>query len=638
MSITKVGSTRDSYFFGPSYLPNDILKTEQDVEEVLSLMNSQSGIDVLHVLPNFIPGVMGCSGFVGRMKKDAKFHSDILMNKIFGVISVEELSLSDTTWEQIKTKDIDNLWRSCFPIKSEVPPDPLQDNCSTGWAPALSREKGRIGIYETRVERGDSGEPKEVRVLICQSFLPDETYTQFQDWAIDIQKDIQEKKTLSRSSLVQLPGGLHENLSNDGTDLDMDTHRSSFTNQKAFLLTDELRLIDLYKPEGMIGRLLEISKENNRRLMCIFKELLGISFKVEKPIKWGTLKGVDMSTPMEIFLNQPTAIQFRNYYENRKLFEDGEMYRFPEKTKDLLPNNISYAHLKSAMNWWPKGAPIYPFSCLPGDGIDTATKDDLIEGTYPESRLITDKHLKGYPIGWAVLMYRIYKCDKEEERIKFNKEIIEEFDLFYETHPETIKPFVETDFNTFRLEATGDVVWYSESTCIYNPPNGFFVEGPLEAGYYLYNSTVSRATSEKEEEDALFIKELRSTHIHEGKLNEYLNAFPVTFPFEFEITKKIKPDIMKKFTSPLYGGDAKVNTKYITGSNLETKRPPKQLQGTNIVPSKLHPLPLNKSTIAEFAPYLNINSDPIIFNPIKVYISEGILDSQPGHELDNFIF
>lgn len=637
MSLIKVGS-RKSYFFPPDYLPSDVISTEDDVEEIISLLCLNSGMESFHVLPNFIPScLIPPKGYAAKIRKDAKFNSDFLMTKVFGVISLQELDLTDTEWDRIKSSEnFDDLFRSCFPFSSENSPSFLDDTPTTGWSPSLSREEGRIGIYETRIEK--NGIEKVVKVLICKSYLPDETYNQFHDWCVDFQKQIENKKVTMRSAPT-VKGGI----------LDLTTYKSntllSTATDMAFNISDEVKIRDMFGEKSFIARLLELSKENNRRLMTIFQELLGIGFKDVKPNKWpqttASITEAFYRTPAEIFTNKEIAKKFKELLAEGKQglgteYEETEMYRFPKSVEGKTPTSIRFEDLISALNWWPKGAPIYPFTCLPGYRIDDPTSQNIkkLGSNYPHSRLIEIEKLKGYPLGWALLTYRLYVCEDPEKEKQFQDEVVKKFATNYHLHPLTFKPNIETDFDTFRLELSGSVIWYSNSTSTYNPSHGFLVEGPIDTGYFLFNADLSENTN------SLFSRN-KTTSGGAGIQNDHLHSFPVIFPLTAHPEKQISEDTLVKFTSPLFGGDAVVTSKYAAGTN-SSKRPPLQLLSTPILPadpvSANYPqppmLPAGVSAIKTFSSKLNIHQDPITFHPRRVFISEESgLVSQSRYEL-----
>ncbi len=236
-----------------------------------------------------------------------------------------------------------------------------------------------------------------------------------------------------------------------------------------------------FGPGSVNAMALEIAKENASRMIDIFAQTIGVQIA---------------NTPI---------------YDSK----DSE-YRFL-KEDQMPPKFRKPEALLEALQWWPQGVVIFPFSTLP------VRDEDVPEGDMDSD--LPPPHLQGYPLG-SVLAQRTDALISEmsvKQRTKIN----------FQRRPRKIQQLASiTDVNTFRPTNNHRINWYSNCT-----PTGYsvlFYEG-LELGYKLFN-----------------VKGEPGKVAVDWK-NSHLNGMPVLFPFKDE-QRDIKKDSLIRCFSLQKGG------------------------------------------------------------------------------------
>ncbi len=301
---------------------------------------------------------------------------------------------------------------------------------------------------------------------------------------------------------------------------------------------------EMFYDGSVNDRMLQIQKQRNIRLIIYFAELVGLSLK-----------------------EQTYAVTNR---------QDKEVeYRVPDALLDLVSKNAHTPILfEKALAWWPSNAPIMPFSCLPifPHGMTREQLSQYTDLPIPE--------LSGYPLGAA--LYEIYK-----EQPSVFADISKKHNINFHLHVETFSPNIETDYNTYRVdERTGMITWYSNCTSTADGGGVLSFKG-LDIGYECLNFDLS-------------------TGVGGGSWNnEFLNSYPVVFPFKPEI-RKMPQESWDKFFSLTAGGRL---------SNV-----PAQWQGRF--------LNLGATDYVHVQNDLNIPKEPkpFIMNPLKLFLSSDMIN------------
>lgn len=181
--------------------------------------------------------------------------------------------------------------------------------------------------------------------------------------------------------------------------------------------------------------------------------------------------------------------------------------------------------LEEALDVWPSGGFIRPYSLIPTDVMGISGK------------------LRGYQIGRAIAVL------KEGLPEKF-KEYQDKYKFRYSDEIVTFQPDCQTMINSFEVLGTNQIVWYNNCAPMDQP---FLVFNGLETGFdcYNYNPLTRKPFNEENFQT----------------INSAVNAFPVIYPYKHG-QRQVSTETILKFCCPQGGG------------RLDPNVQPAQLRGT----------------------------------------------------------
>ena len=204
--------------------------------------------------------------------------------------------------------------------------------------------------------------------------------------------------------------------------------------------------------EKSLTNMRKISIANNRRLAYIFAVSLGINF-INNDIK---------------YVNKDT------------------------KRLTMIDTKKDHAHTQSALQWWPKGVPMFFHSTIAYKWKED-DKNELIE-----KRIRPSETLQDMAIG------ELYKNLIDTADTDHRKEILKNLDInFIDKIYEAI-PIAECDYNTYRLNQGHVYVYNGCCTTITDQRDYVYNvirQMSMVQGYQIYNSTISRKDTIKNEEE-----------------------------------------------------------------------------------------------------------------------------------------
>lgn len=221
---------------------------------------------------------------------------------------------------------------------------------------------------------------------------------------------------------------------------------------------------------------------------------------------------------------------------------DDVTYDIPQIDDFKLDNSTI---VREAFESWPKGVPIYPFSHFPSN--------------------FSIKQLRSYPIGLVAS-----KANQLNQPIQYDNSIV------------TFTPDVQTIYNY--PSSSQNILYYYNHSCPINHNRPFIHHKGLTFGYDIYNYDVQTRTTTSE-----------------GLTNDFLNSFPVLFPYSSDLLNNPTEETTLKFFSKDSGG------------RLHSKVIPKQLQGKFINPN------LTSEEISLLLPH---RTTIISLEPIHVFLSD----------------
>jgi hypothetical protein len=119
----------------------------------------------------------------------------------------------------------------------------------------------------------------------------------------------------------------------------------------------------------------------------------------------------------------------------------------------------------------------------------------------------------GFPLG-PVLSYM--KSAESSGHDEMYRELEGRFGISMYEHPKTFRECVATDYNTYRIDRHGDVIWYDGCSATNTAHQGVVQCGPLEIGLSVVRANFMSPASASESS---------------AFQNRVMDAYPVVFPF-----------------------------------------------------------------------------------------------------------
>ncbi len=499
--------------------------TLSDTEKPLegSLFNSLlefkafNNIHKLCLYPNFQYGCLsGPKGYAAQFHSDDPYYVDMFRCEKFRVITGVKLDMTADEWTTEQSRRFETIVRRCFPHHAVSSPL-LTDTVRSGFGFDLSPKGSFIQLIEGKDINTNENKLMQYFYLVINDGPCEVHLHQMQE---DDERLQRENIAFQSTYADGIKGTLNESV--------------RFTTYgKAF------------EADGINDRMLQIQKEKNKRSLDYIARICGFTLKRE------------------------------SYYWTDG--EGNEEYRIPSDLEELFGSKPATLFEK-ALQWWPKGALILPFTCLPIIPNEI-TKDQL--SLYPD---LPPAELSGYPLGVGV--HTLYSAAKQD---RFN-DLRLKYDIKFETQPRTLRADFEVDYNTFRVDhRTGMITWYSNCTPV-NECNGILSFKGLDLGFECLNYDIS--TDEAGEEWS----------------NDMLNGYPVIYPFKPD-NRKMPSDSGAKIFSLTAGGLA-----------LNVNNTPEQYQGLFVS--------VGSTDIPEVKGDLNIteNIKKVLLIPLKVFISPQMIN------------
>lgn len=453
-------------------------RSSADLESILTCFKQyliETATRKTVVAPNFqIELPLPPSGIVSEYDGFENSVAHSLTCHFYRVITMVEISsLFGTEWKDLDSlKQKQEVIRKVIPLRSSCPPKLMLDNATTGWCPELG-DKGSIGLFSLDINNIEGGDKETRHFIICHSGLPLQLVDEVCKYNFDI--NISNRKIEAENELMSM----------SASNLKFDT-QERISNYQHF-------------GKGSLQQICRgIAFENGRRLCQIFADALDLSFKDQEPFKY-------FADPV-----------------------DRQLGMYPESGND----DISL--LKEALAFFPKNTMIFPYTQIPNpDMLENELQYSNNKKWTPEALELKKKEkLFGYNIGKVLHEYKnlIEILKKKTERNADENAQIQQFEtlvmehkILFQNAPLSIKPFCETEYNTFRIERDESIIWYNGCAPINMPTpldyhaelDGVLVQKPFALGYWLVeNSHFSTALGEW--------------------TNQALNSFPVLFPFEHD--------------------------------------------------------------------------------------------------------
>lgn len=430
-------------------------------QEALVQFMTSCELESLNLMPNFqFKYWSGPSGFSASVPMDRLVNADLLRSDLFRVISAAPVKMGEHQWGQETSKDIEGI-RSLFPLQSAKGPS-LREMSQPHelWLPCLGGRQTSVALC-SRVTRDSENRQVQEYYIVCHTSLPD-----------DYLNDIQEALELISEGNYEFKKSFNQKNGNPRPDIKPVTYEA------------------LVQPGGLLHTAREIAIVNNQRIMDLFALMTGLNLDIhvseQKSIEWPVLKA--------------------------------------DKVKSILDSSDNIAKFDMALNWWPKGIPIFPFSVLP--------HDPSLKNRLPP------KDVQGFPIGALLTHYKKEKPDLFEK-------MCAKYHILFQLHPRVFEPPMRTIYNTYSL-GLGHM-FHFHSMCAPTTHDFLMYEG-VDLGYKIFSH--------------------KSLHLPDWK-NAVLDSFPAAFPFKEE-NMEVKEALVHKCFTPTKGGSEEKN------------RVPEQLLGKTI--------------------------------------------------------
>lgn len=435
--------------------------TNEEQEALVEFM-TQCELTSLNLLPNFqFKYLSGPSGFSASVGQDRLVNADLLRCDLFRVISCVKIKPATLKWFEDTSKEIEYV-RTLFPLQSPNPPSLAhKTHPQEIWIPSLGGRQTSISICN-RMTRDEDNRQIEELYLVCHTSLPDAYLN-----------DIQEQLELISSSNYEFKKAFNTKGGNTRPDVKPVDYAS------------------LVQPGGLLSTAREIAIVNNQRAMDIFSQMTGLQ--------------------LEVHMVEQTSVRWPTVKEN-------------EVKSIIKDNQEGVAKLDLALNWWPKGVPVFPFSVLPSDSS---------LGSF-----LPQKEIQGFPIGALLTHFHQEKPDTFERLQK-------KYQIVYQPHPRLFEPTMRTIYNTYTLGLGHTFHFHSMAS---PTSHDFLMYEGVDLGYKIFAH--------------------HSLHLPDWK-NAALDSFPTVFPFKEE-TGSVRDDLVLKCFTPKKGGHGALSLI------------PEQLQGRNI--------------------------------------------------------
>jgi len=541
------------------------IKNDHDAIEVIQNFETSSSCSNLFIYPNYQPAwLQGPSGYVAVLNERRHFTDDIFRCEKFRVITMQEVNIKQAEVNKLLTRvgdlKIEKRLRKCLPIgPDQLSPIHLESNVWDGWSPVLGERGCSIGLYsyQERTEKNTTFR----YFIICHSGLPDATY----NLLLDRDRDI-----FMSNYLLNLETEHIEDNNKLNSKLAEFNNGSQGGNTRRYIHTYGHEFDPHYQNENLLinQRMLQISKENNKRLILMYSELLDI----------------------------PLTVEERHW--NSAVDGGHVQYDVPESSKKIIHSmsgKTLEGKLRLSLKWWPVGAPIYSFTCIP----KLPHVHPLAENVSDDLDYHSLKDITGFPLGYALY---VIQTDADFVGLGYFETLKKEFTINFASQPSTFEAMIETDYNTFRSDNLGNILWYNNVTPINTTTDtkGILVQHRLQNGYECiysshFNPTVSNGIT---------------------WTNEFANGFPVIYPYESEDgSVDVTREDLNTFFTLTRGGKSD------------------SLLVTNIPKPLAKPFKTGGEGKGELLGSIaGMDGISIYLTPITVYCSENIL-SEPEYEL-----
>lgn len=433
---------------------NKPLRPEQHDSLVEMMIDCE--ISNMSLLPNFeFDDQSGPRGFSAKVSINHLVNADLLRcGDLFRVISIVKLKIPTNQFTSELGNMIEQI-RLLLPIQSPLPPTLIENGDSPDvYVPCLGQPNTSLSICHRIIKTADNRQETE-HFLVCHSALPDSFATEIQE-ALEL---------ISRNN-----------------------HRfkKAFSSNGSGMIDGNIQPVDygqLVSPGGLLYNTREIAIQNNIRIIDVFAQMAGLI--LDAPIQ------------EERHLVWPVVDE-----------------------KNMIPTLITTSEgakkLQGALEWWPRGVTIFPFSTIP----EAPEKSGL------SPRLLPPAYLANFPIGGFLLHL------KTEKKTLFES-LKQTYQISFECHPRTFQPFMRTVYNTFSVSMQS-FVFHSHSAPIGH--DFIFYEGP-SSGFRIYNFVGNADTRE-------------GVHWRNG----HNDSFPVIFPYKENRNIDVKEDLVARCFTPTKGG------------------------------------------------------------------------------------
>lgn len=464
-------------------------------ESLLAKMCSFNQIRDFVVMPNYhAPSISPPKGYAASFISDVPFVAEVhhAMEK-YCVITLAAVKMNQKEWTEL-TNDgaaFDRRIRKAFPHQvplSGCAVSYAHDIPESGWAPALSLRNSRIGFVNYR----DAGLDRYY--VSCMSYLPDSTYEEMQTEEERISTSNLDFSAYYKLAVQDRQGGSSETGEEDAAAFA--ALEEIIRKSRDEILTNEA----MFSPDSRNACMREVALENNKRLIGIFCRCLGVA--LASPLRPYS-KSMFFSHFQRGFDAPGSESEMMEEYANfckYRLPDESLVTAFLKNPKTNPKTQEGAALLIEALKWWPKNAPIYPFSVIPDIEIDSAyaARHANVAETYAYAK----PEMRGYLIG--VALHRLKYSEKPPGLQELKDTMMHEFDLniIFEEQPMTFDANVETDINTFRRGQFGEVIIYNdcssiqsiskgEQACGNGKDGGVIVANTPLNGVVVYNTVLS---------------------------------------------------------------------------------------------------------------------------------------------------
>ncbi len=401
-------------------VPNDIIinSDKSELKEALYNFMEDSGITKINVMPNFSLGsILGPSGYVAEVALNQTFTTAMLHQPVFRFVSFFEILFDNERLTKIKTDDWKDVIRKTIPLSTPFYPR-LTDTYDSPWSPALGQYGSNIGIYSFEEKVGNE---RIKRFFIgVHSGLHLETYDL-------LMHHLTVQCLYKNSDLINQP-----NASSNGGDAKILTYN------------------DVFGDTGIMKKMRDIAKENNRRLAVQLAKTLSIHFKDREVIN---------------AISEITAL-----------------------------HQGDNTHALNALRWWKPPESIGAIPMYLDSVVYHSIYEDDIDAMV-ESRIKPKAEIRAMPIG--LILRDLRKAATSVQQIDALKEF-ENITLLEKRG--TIIPTIESEYNTYRIKGPFLVIYNGccptltegkyPYTCVIRQQSIF-------QGYEILNSTLSKNDQEQ---------------------------------------------------------------------------------------------------------------------------------------------